>query len=94
MASKRQQIRQMQEAIDGLRSDLAQAQHLAQQSFERQVLIACLLERLTDGGGCILPIEMRQRALDEAWGYETMIVEAEEDKPMVVRILKGPKVIV
>ena len=88
MASKRAIIRQLQDAVADLEARLAQAQGLAQQAFERQVLIACLLERLATDGACILPIELRQQALDESWGYETMIVETEKDNPMIVRILK------
>jgi len=89
MASKREIIRNLQATVEDLSRRLAQAEHLAQQSFERQILIAALLDHLAEDGACILPLLTRQMALEEAWGYETMIVESEHDKPMIVRLLKG-----
>lgn len=90
MTSKRQMIRDLQEANADLRDRLAHAQPLAQQAFERQILVACLLEHLAPNGACILPLEIRQRALQEAWGYETMVIDSEADHPMIVRISNKP----
>lgn len=89
MASQRQTIRDLQNANRELRVDLARAQDQAKQSFERQLLIACLLERLATDGACILPLDLRQMAMSGSWGYETMIVQSEDDHPMVIRLLKG-----
>jgi hypothetical protein len=89
MTSKRAEIRHLREQNQRLTIALGEAEDLAKQSFERQILVACLLEKLSDGGAVILPVELRQRALKESWGYTTEIVTAVPEKPMIVTILKS-----
>lgn len=88
MASKRAIIRQLQEELGAADAELRRLAPLIAQAYEMQVTIAALLERLTPDGAAILPQDLRQQAIDGEWGYETMIVETEPDKPMIVRLRK------
>ena len=86
-------VRHLQRALAEANAENAQLRHALAEAqthgWTLQMVCAAILEKLTDDGAVVLTVEERRPALEEEWGIETSVLDKEEYKPMIVRIVKG-----